>query len=100
MHIDLDCTTVSTSERTISLDMIADEIDRAANNLYNSVTTFKRHPTYDSRANLLARANELSGMFHLALKLNGYNEFSAQTRQRVQAAREAVESLYKAKPIT
>ncbi|AAN02108.1 gp54 [Mycobacterium phage Barnyard] len=91
---------MTTAIETITLDMIAHEIDTAATSLSNAVATFKLHPSYDSRANLLARANELSGMFHLALKLNGYNEFSADTRQRVQKAREAVESLYKAKPIT
>lgn len=88
------------SERTISMKMIAREINTAATSLSNAVVTFKGHPSYDSRANLLTRANELSGMFHLALKLNGYNEFDADTRQRVQSAREAVESLYKSKPST
>lgn len=76
------------------------EIDRMATNLSNSVTTFKRHPSYDSRANLLARANELSGAFHLALKLNGYRESPTDTRDLVQQARQAVESLYKSKPST
>lgn len=91
---------IADAEPTIKVPVMWREIDRIATNLYNSVTTFKRHPSYDSRANLLARANELSGAFHLALKLTGYNEPPTGTRQLVQDAREAVESLYKSKPTT
>ena len=86
------------SEKTISIEMIAEVVRHHALVLRHSVDIFKKHPSYDSRKNLLARANELTGMFHLLLKLNGYKEISdSDVREQVTYARKAVESLYKKK---
>jgi hypothetical protein len=89
---------VSPSEKTISISDVAELVRSKAVALRHSVITFKRHPTYDSRKNLLARWNEVSGMFSLLLQLNGYREVkNSDVREQVTYARMAVESLY-AKP--
>ena len=89
---------IAASERTISIAMIAQIVRTNAIALAHSVETFKRHPSYDTRKSLTGRANELSGMYHLLLKLNGYRTISdSDVEAQVTNARQAVESLY-AKP--
>ena len=89
---------ISASEKTISIEMIAELVSQQAKSLRHAVETFKKHPSYDTRKNLLARCNELTGMFHLLLKLNGYKEIpDSDVREQVTYARQAVESLYKKK---
>jgi hypothetical protein len=86
---------IASSERTISIDMIAEVVRGRAVALRHSVDTFKQHPSYDSRKNLLGRWNELNGMFHLLLQMNGYKEIpNSDVREQVSYARESVESLY------
>jgi hypothetical protein len=86
---------VSLSEKTISVSDVAEVVRSKAVALRHSVITFKRHPTYDTRKNLLARWNEVSGMFSLLLQLNGYREVKdSDVREQVTYARIAVESLY------
>jgi hypothetical protein len=83
------------SERTVSIADIAELVRSRAVGLRHSVDTFKKHPTYDSRKNLLARWNEVAGMFSLLLQLNGYKEIKeSDVREQVTYARVAVESLY------
>jgi hypothetical protein len=75
---------------------IAKVVSQEARHLENRVKVFKVHPSYDSRADLKADANKLTGMFSLLIKLNKYFEVEgSDVRDRVKAAREAVESLYK-----
>lgn len=88
-------TKIAPSERTISIAMIAEVVRSRAKGLRHSVETFKHHPTYDSRKNLLARWHELNGMFSLMLHMNGYKEIpDSDVREQVTYARDAVESLY------
>lgn len=95
MHWEKRSAKISASERTISIQMIADTVTQQAISLRHSVETFKKHPSYDSRKNLADRYNELVGGFHLMLKLNGYREVpGSDVREQVTYAREAVESLY------
>lgn len=86
---------IAASERTISIAMLAEVVRSRAIGLRHSVETFKHHPSYDSRKNLLGRWNELNGMFSLMLHMNGYKEIpDSDVREQVTYAREAVESLY------
>lgn len=86
---------IAASEKTISIEMIAELVRKRAVSLRHAVNTFKIHPSYDSRKNLLARCNEMTGAFHLMLELNGYKEVpDHDVREQVTYARQAVESLY------
>ena len=73
---------------------MCDFIRTKAIGLTARVNTFKKHPTYDSRADLKIAMHELDGMFNLALAMNKYNPLGNDLREQVTYAREAVESLY------
>ena len=66
-----------------------------AKHLENRVRVFKSHPSYDKKSDLKADANKLTGMFGLLIQMNKYFEIEgSDVRDRVKAARAAVESLY------
>jgi hypothetical protein len=79
----------------INVLTIAEIVCKEARNLENRVRVFKSHPTFDKKSDLKADANKLTGMFSLLMRLNHYFEIEgSDVRTRVNAAREAVESLY------
>lgn len=82
--------------QTFTIQQIASYVSRHARNLERRVQQFKIHPSYDSRADLKASMNSLSGMFSLMLEMNQYKEIEgSDVRSQVTKARRAVESLYK-----
>ena len=88
---------VDVDKQPVRFDLldIAKIVSQEAKHLENRVKVFKVHPSYDSRADLKADANKLTGMFSLLIRLNKYFEIEgSDVRDNVKAAREAVESLY------
>lgn len=74
---------------------IAAIVSKEAKHLENRVRVFKSHPSFDSRADLKAQANKLTGMFSLLIQMNKYFEIEgSDVRDHVRAARAAVQSLY------
>lgn len=82
--------------QVFTIQQIAAYVSNAARNLTGRVESYKIHPSYDSRSDLKATANSISGMFNLLLELNKYKEIEgSDVRLQVTNARRAVESLYK-----
>jgi len=89
---------VKMTRETILSSELVEIVERNANNLINRVRVFKAHPSYDSRAELKATANSLTGQFNLVHRLNGFWEIvddeGNNLRTLVNDAKRAVESLY------
>lgn len=87
---------------TVRIGYLSDEIVMRAIALQNAVTSFRKHPSMNSRSHLKAECNALSGAFSISMKMIGYRELPGATvgnidynvRHEVMKARKAVESLY------
>ena len=89
----------------VNIGYLSDEIVRRAIALQNAVVSFKRHPSMNTRAQLKAEANALTGAFSISMKMIGFRELPDaemaisiyNVRAEVNKARDAVASLYKKK---
>lgn len=83
------------NEQEKTFNKMCEYINTRAIGLVGRVDTFKKHPSYDSRADLKIAMHELDGMFNMALAMNKYEPLNNGVREQVTNARRAVESLYK-----
>jgi hypothetical protein len=73
-------------------------VSKEAKHLENRIRVYEAHPTFDTRADLKASANKLTGMFSLLIQMNKFWDIEgSDVRKHVEAARAAVEQLYKKK---
>lgn len=94
-NLRVDVVDVDSAPKTVTILQLANFVSKAADKVTYRVEQFKVHPSYDSRADLKASMNAVTGMFSMVLELNNYIEIEdSDVRSHVIEARKAVESLY------
>lgn len=78
-----------------TIEDVAAIVSKEAKHLINRVKVFEAHPSFDSRADLKASANKLTGMYSLLIQMNKFWEIEgSDVKENVKTARAVVELLY------